>query len=348
MSTEHSNPNAPIWSDDRCLLIAEVGLAHDGSLGSAHSYIDAAADAGADAVKFQTHIASQESSAREAFRVKVFPQDETRYDYWVRTSFDEEQWAGLKQHAEKRGLLFLSSPFSVAAVELLRRLGVKGWKIGSGETNNLLLLEAIAAGREPVLLSTGMSYFSEVDRSVAFLRDSGSPVLLMQCTNRYPCPPEKLGLNLIPEYQRRYGLPVGFSDHSGEIAPGLAALTLGVRAIEVHVTWHKGCFGPDVKASLTFEQFHELVRGVRLLERALSSSVDKDAMAEEMADMRGMFTKGLVAKRTIEAGVQIEKAHIDAKKPCVGIPVAEFDKVIGRVAGRLIAADEPIHWSDLA
>lgn len=347
MTTDHDRPSAPIWSAERCLLIAEVGLAHDGSLGSAHAFIDAAADAGADAVKFQTHIAEEESSARETFRVKVFPQDATRYDYWVRTSFAEDQWAGLKQHAEQRGLLFLSSPFSVAAVDLLRRLGIKGWKIGSGETNNMLLLEAIAAGREPVLLSTGMSYLAEVDRSVAFLRDSGSPVLLMQCTNRYPCPPEKLGLNLILEYQHRYGVPVGFSDHSGEIAPGLAAVTLGAKAIEVHVTWHKGCFGPDVKASLTFEQFRELERGVRLLERALASRVDKDAMAEEMADMRGMFTKGLVAKRPIEAGTRIEKALIDGRKPCVGIPVAEFDNVIGRVAGRDIAADEPIHWTDL-
>lgn len=331
-----------------CLLIAEVGLAHDGSLGAAHAYIDAAADAGADAVKFQTHIAAEESTPQEQFRVNVFPQDKTRFDYWERTAFTEEQWRELKQHAEARGLVFFSTPFSIAAVSLLRRIGSKGWKIGSGETNNLLLLEAVAAGKEPVLLSTGMSYLHEVDRSVEYLKSQDSPLLLMQCTNIYPCPPEKLGLNLITEYQMRYGVPVGFSDHSGEIFSGLAALALGAKAIEVHVTWHKTCFGPDVKASLTFEQFRELVIGVRFLERALGSSIDKDAMAVEMADVRGMFTKGLVAKGRIETGCRIEKTHLDGRKPCVGIPAAEFEKVIGRVAGRCIEAGEPIHWSDLA
>jgi N,N'-diacetyllegionaminate synthase len=113
-----------VWSATECLMVAEVGLAHDGSLGSAHAYIDAAANAGADAVKFQTHIANEESTPLESFRVNVFPQDRTRYDYWMRTSFTEEQWAGLKAHAEERSLTFLSSPFSVAAVELLQRIGV--------------------------------------------------------------------------------------------------------------------------------------------------------------------------------------------------------------------------------
>jgi N,N'-diacetyllegionaminate synthase len=198
-----------------------------------------------------------------------------------------------------------------------------------------------------VLLSTGMSYFAEVDQAVELFRSTGSPLLLMQCTNRYPCPPEKLGLNLIPEYQKRYGIPVGFSDHSGEIAPGLAAVTLGAKAIEVHVTWHKGCFGPDVKASLTFERFSELVQGVRLLERALNHGVNKDAMAEEMADMRRMFTKGLVARVRIEQGTPLDKSCIDAKKPCIGIPVADYQKALGRTANRAIEANEPIEWSDL-
>src|SRR5688572_21736504 len=175
-----------------CLIVAEVGLAHDGSLGSAHAFIDAAADAGADAVKFQTHIAAEESTPLERFRVKVFPQDETRYAYWQRTSFSQEQWVQLKEHAEKLGLEFLSTPFSVAAVQLLRRIGVKGWKIGSGETNNLLLLEEVALGKEPVLISTGMSFVGEIDASVQLLKECGVPLLVMQCTNRYPCPPERL------------------------------------------------------------------------------------------------------------------------------------------------------------
>ena len=155
-----------VGENSSCLIIAEIGLAHDGSLGAAHAFIDAVATTGADAVKFQTHIASAESSPGEAFRVNVFPQDETRYNYWERTSFTEKQWAGLKKHAEDKSLIFMSTPFSIEAVKMLRRIGVKAWKIGSGETNNILMLDEISQENEPVLLSSGMSCLHEVEVSV--------------------------------------------------------------------------------------------------------------------------------------------------------------------------------------
>ena len=331
-----------------CFLIAEVALAHDGSLGMAHAYVDAAADAGADAVKFQTHIASAESTPEEQFRVKVFPQDATRFAYWERTAFSEDQWRGLKQHAEDRGIEFLSSPFSGAAVDLLRHIGVKAWKIGSGETNNSLLLEEIAKGREPVLVSTGMSYWDEIDAVVESLRSRDVPVMVMQCTSRYPCAPEDLGLQLIPEFMRRYDLPVGFSDHSGEVAPGLAAVTLGAKALEVHITWHKKSFGPDVGASLTIEQFAGLARGVRLLDAALASRVDKDRAAKGLEDMRKLFTKGLVAADRIAANTRIEREHLDARKPCVGIPASQYETVLGKTAVRAIEKGSHIRAEDLA
>lgn len=330
-----------------CLIIAEVGLAHDGSLGAAHAYIDAAADAGADAVKFQTHIASAESSPQEEFRIKVFPQDKTRYEYWERTAFTEEQWRGLKEHAEDKKLVFLSTPFSNAAVGLLRRIGMKAWKIGSGETNNLLMLEEIASQGEPVLLSSGMSYVEELDMSVGLLRSKGSPVMVMQCTSSYPCPPERYGLHMIDEYRKRFEVPVGYSDHSGEIAPGLAAVTLGAKAVEVHVTWSKQCFGPDVRASLALDQLAELVRGVRLIEQSLESKIDKNAMADNMREMRILFTKGLVASGSIAAGTLLERHHLDAKKPCTGISASDYQRVIGRVVKRSLSIGEPIVWEDL-
>lgn len=305
--------NRTIGENASCLLIAEVGLAHDGSLGTAHAFIDAVADTGADAIKFQTHIAAAESTIHERFRVNVFPQDDARYDYWERTSFSENQWAELKRHAEEKNLIFLSTPFSVEAVQMLRRIGVNIWKIGSGETNNVLLLDEIASHKEPILLSTGMSFLHELDAMVKRLEDQGVPVLPMQCTNRYPCPPEKMGLNMIPEYQERYHMPIGYSDHSGEIGPGLAALTMGAKVIEVHVTWHKECFGPDVKASLTLEQLSLLADNIRILEKALLNPVDKDSMAEEMGDMRKLFTKGIFAKTDIKQGEEIKISHIDAK-----------------------------------
>ena len=331
-----------------CFVIAEVGLAHDGSLGSAHSFIDAIARAGADAVKFQTHIAHAESTLGEPFRVNVFPQDETRYDYWERTSFTEKEWAGLKQHAEDKNLIFMSTPFSIEAVKMLRRIGVNAWKIGSGDTNNILMLDEIAKENDLVFLSSGMSYMHELDLSIKRLQDKNVPLLLMQCTNRYPCPPEKLGLNMLAQYSERFKVPTGFSDHSGEIGPCLSAVTLGAKAVEVHVTWHPDCFGPDVKASLTIDDFSLLTKNIRLLEEALSNDVDKDLMAEDMKDMRLLFTKGLVATKDIVEGEKIKKSHLDAKKPCVGIPVHEYERAVGMSAVRFIKQGESITWTDIS
>ena len=339
--------NREIGGNGPCLVIAEVGLAHDGSLGVAHAFIDAIAGTGADAVKFQTHIAHAESSPGEPFRVNVFPQDETRYDYWERTSFTEKQWAGLKKHAEEKNLVFMSTPFSIEAVKMLRRIGVKAWKIGSGDTNNILMLDEIAKGNEPVFLSSGMSYLHELDLSIKRLQDKNVPLLLMQCTNRYPCPPEKLGLNMLAQYGDRFAVPIGFSDHSGEIGPCLSAITLGAKAIEVHVTWHSDCFGPDVKASLTIEELSLLTKNIRLIEEALSNPVDKDLMAEDMKDMRLLFTKGLVATKDIVKGETIKKSHLDAKKPCLGIPVHEYERALGMSALRSIKMGESISWTDI-
>jgi N,N'-diacetyllegionaminate synthase len=336
-----------IGDDAACFIIAEIGLAHDGSLGAAHAFIDAAAATGVDAVKFQTHIAEEESSDRESFRVKIFPQDDTRFDYWVRTSFTEDQWRGLKQHAEQKGLVFLSSPFSIAAVSLLNRIGIKAWKIGSGETNNLLMLEEISSLRQPVFLSSGMSYPDELDLSTNLLLSRSVPLLVMQCTSSYPCPPEEFGLNLIGEFKRRYGVSVGYSDHSGEIAACIAAVTLGAAAVEVHVTWSKQCFGPDVPASLTFDQLAELVRGIRVVEHALKNDVDKAALAEKMKPMRHLFMKGLVARDDVAAGTRLQRAHLDSRKPCTGISVAEYTSVIGKLLTRSLRRGDPIQWRDL-
>jgi N,N'-diacetyllegionaminate synthase len=330
-----------------CFIVAEVGLAHDGSLGNAHAFIDAAAGTGADAIKFQTHVATAEGTREESFRVNVFPQDATRADYWQRTAFTPEQWESLKQHAENRRLQFLSTPFSQEAVVLLRQLQVKAWKVGSGEANNPFLLEAVAAGHEPVLLSTGMSYISEVDAAVQFFVDRNVPLALLQCTNRYPCPPEYLGLNVLSEYRARYDVPVGFSDHSGEIAPGLAAVTLGANVLEVHVTWHKNAFGPDVDASLTFDSLRELVKGVRMIEQALAAPVNKDLVARDLDPMRRLFTKGIVARIDLPQGTILLREHLDAKKPCIGVPASAYDTILGKKTLREIRKDEHITLGDL-
>ena len=210
----------------RCLIIGEVGLAHDGSLGFAHAFVDEVARAGADAVKFQTHIAEAESTPAEPFRVAFSRKDATRYEYWKRLEFSEAEWRGLADHARDQGLLFLSSPFSREAVQMLTRVGMPMWKVGSGEVGNGPLLDAMAATGRPILLSSGMSDLAELDGSVERVRAAGVPLAVLQCTTAYPCPPERIGLNLLQVFRERYGCYVGLSDHSGTIYPSLAAAAL--------------------------------------------------------------------------------------------------------------------------
>ena len=167
-----------------CLIIGEVALSHDGSLGLAHAFVDVIAEAGADAVKFQTHIAEAESTLSEPFRVPFSTQDASRYEYWERMAFKEHEWVGLAEHARERELLFLSSPFSDAAVDLLERVGVPGWKIGSGETGNRSLLERVARTRLPVILSSGLSSFAELDAAAELIRSVGAPLVVLQCNHR--------------------------------------------------------------------------------------------------------------------------------------------------------------------
>ena len=176
----------PTLQAGRCFVIGEVGLAHDGSLGYAHAFIDEVARAGADAVKFQTHIAEAESTPSEPFRVAFSRQDASRYDYWKRMEFTESQWRELASHASERGLVFLSSPFSVEAVELLTRVGMAMWKVPSGEIGSVALLDAMISTGRPVLLSSGMSDLRELDAAVERVRRAGLPLAVLQCTTAYP------------------------------------------------------------------------------------------------------------------------------------------------------------------
>lgn len=331
-----------------CLVIGEVAQAHDGSLGMAHAFIDAIADAGADGVKYQTHIAAAESTPSEPFRVRFAQQDATRFDYWRRMEFTEDGWLGLAQHAAERGLLFLSSPFSIEAVELLERVGVPAWKIASGEVANVPMFERIATTGLPVLLSTGMSPWSEIDRAVEQVRAADLPLLVFQCTSSYPCPPDKVGLNVLEELKSRYQCPVGLSDHSGVIFPGIAAALMGVDMVEVHVTLSREMFGPDVPASVTSDELRELVSGIRFVERMRSSEVDKDALALEMTPLRETFFKSVVAAVDIPRGTVLERQHLAVKKPGTGIPADRLDSLLDRQVTRALSRDELLREEDLA
>jgi N,N'-diacetyllegionaminate synthase len=318
---------------NRVYVIAEAGMNHDGSLGNAIRMAEVAAESGADAVKYQLHDAEAETT-REAPAPPYF-QHESRWEYFERTAFTDEQWRALKAACERAGIEFLCSAFSVDALERLDRLGVARHKIPSGEVTNLDLISAAAATGKPVLLSSGMSSLSELDAAVSAAGDS---LTVLQCTSAYPTPPDRVGLNLIGELRERYGKPVGFSDHSVGPYACYAAVALGASVIEKHFTLSKQAYGPDAALALEPYELEELVDGIREIAQMLDSPVDKDDLAP-YGEMKQVFEKSVVSTRAIPAGSVIERDMLAAKKPGTGIPARMLPEVIGRKARVDIAAD---------
>ena len=315
-------------------VIAEAGMNHDGSLGNAIRMVEVAAEAGADAVKFQLHDAAAEST-RDAPSPPYF-QHESRWEYFQRTAFTDDQWRALREACDGAGIDFVCAPFSVEALERLERIGVARYKIGSGEVTNLELIRAAAATHKPVLVSSGMSTWEELDAAV---EAAGAHAAVLQCTSAYPTPPERVGLNLIGELRERYRKPVGFSDHSLGPYAAFAAVGLGAEIVEKHFTLSREMYGPDAALALEPDELAELVDGIREIEEILAAPVDKDAEAAALREMKEIFEKSVVTAREIPAGAVISREMLAAKKPGTGIPAARLDDVVGRRAAVPIAAD---------
>jgi N,N'-diacetyllegionaminate synthase len=328
-------------------LIAEIAQAHDGSIGILHSYIDALANTGIDAIKFQTHIAAAESSDFEPFRVAFSRQDATRFDYWKRMEFTLEQWVAIKKHCDDVGLDFISSPFSIAAVELLEKVGVAKYKIGSGEISNMLLLERIAGTGKQIILSSGMSSWQELDDAVSLLKRHGIEPSILQCTTAYPVPPEQWGLSYIEKIKQRYGLPVGFSDHSGTPVACIAAAALGAEILEFHVVFDKRMFGPDAKASLTINEIQYLANSIKMVEKGLTN-IDLKEDNTRFNELKIMFGKSLAVNKDLPAGHPIEIGDLETKKPAQkGISAADFPSVIGKKLKHPLSQWSFLNESDL-
>ncbi len=328
-------------------LIAEIAQAHDGSLGILHSYIDALAETGIQTIKFQVHIAEAESSEFEQFRVPFSYVDKTRKEYWKRMEFTKDQWKEIKQHCEEKHLEFLATPFSIAAVELLEDLNVSRYKIGSGSISDLLLIDRVASTIKPVILSSGMSSWSELEAAIKYVQKYHNNISLLQCTTAYPCPPEQLGLRLIPEMKQRFNLPVGFSDHSACIYSGIAAVALGAELLEFHVTFDKNMFGPDSKASLIIDEVFELVEAITFVEKGLEKSDLKNNVSG-FADMKKNFGQSLAVNKDLKKEHIILKEDLESKKPAGhGIPSVEFEKLIGMVLLRDLSKYDFINWNDV-
>lgn len=330
-----------------CVVLAEVAQAHEGSVGLAHCFIEAARGAGATGIKFQTHFAQAESTFEEPWRNTFKFYDRSRFDYWKRTEFSEEDWHGLRQHAADVGLSFVSSPFSLEAVELLKRLRLDAWKVASGEVTNFPLLKEIAATGLPVYLSTGMSTLDEIDAAVEILRPHSAQLVLVQATSTYPCPPERIGLNVISELRDRYGCDAGLSDHSGTIYAGLAAAALGASFVEVHLTLSRHMFGPDVMASVTPEELTALVDGIRFIEQALGHPVNKNDIAQELQPLRETFGRSVAVTADLDAGDILTLEALTLKKPGTGIAPDRLTSLVGRRLARSVQAHRLLREEDL-
>lgn len=328
-------------------IIAEIAQAHNGSIDMAHAYIDALAATGVDAIKFQTHIAEAESSLQEPFRVQFTQQYTSRYEYWKQMEFSKEQWIGIKEHCEKCNLEFMSSPFSNAAVDLLEEVGVKRYKIGSGEVTNFLLLEKIAATGKPIILSSGMSSFSELDKTVSFLNKKNVAYSILQCTTAYPTKPEQYGLNVIQELKDRYPVKIGYSDHSATIETGIAAVALGAEILEFHAVFDKKMFGPDSTSSLTISEIKQLVSAVRKISSAQNHPIDKHSN-DAYSDLKDIFEKSLAVNKSLKEGHIISFSDLESKKPKgLGIPADQFESIIGKRINKDMSQWDFINYTDI-
>ena len=306
-------------------IIAEIGSVHDGSFGNACRLLETAVDCGADAVKFQTHIAEAETLPNAPS--PSYFSAESRTAYFKRTGFSPAQWRQLAELAASVRVDFLSSPFSLEAVDLLEDVGVAAYKIPSGEVSNIPLLEYIGKTAKPVFLSSGMSSWRELDAAMAAL--GGAPVTLLQCTSVYPCPPEQVGLNVMQAMSERYKVPVGYSDHTMGFAAPIAAVALGASVIEKHFAFSRLMYGSDAKHSMEPDDFRRLCRELKDTGRMMQSPVDKDDLSS-VSDMKLIFEKSIVAAVDLPASTEIAMHHLAFKKPGDGIPAARYQDFIGR------------------
>jgi len=348
---------------NRVFVIAEAGVNHNGSVTIAKRMIDAAKEAGADAVKFQTFQAEKlvTASARKAnYQIDATGSHETQIEMLQRLQLEPTDFDELFRHCREKGIIFMSTAFDEDSADMLDMLGMEIFKIPSGEITNKPLIEHIAKKGKPVLLSTGMSSIEEVERAISWIKavqkhiairiESFSypfysfPVLL-HCVSSYPAAFEELNLKAMKVMEDVFKLQVGFSDHSPGIEASIAAVSLGASVIEKHFTLDKNMEGPDHRASLDVRELKELIIAIRNIEVALGDGV-KRPVASEM-ETRTLVRKSIVAIKDIKAGEKIGLDVVGIKRPGTGISPEYLERVVGMVAVRPIAADSVIAWEDV-
>jgi N,N'-diacetyllegionaminate synthase len=326
-------------------VIAEAGVNHNGNLKRALKIVDEAALTGADAVKFQAFITERLVSDRapKADYQKKRGQGKTQRDMLKPLELSPQDFAAIAERARRRGITFLSSAFDEESADLLEDLGVPAYKMGSGELTDIPLLEHVAKKGKPVLLSTGMATLDEIQEAVTAIRNQGNhQIVLLHCVSSYPSKPQDSNLSAMKLLRERFGLPVGFSDHTVGVEVALAAAALGATIIEKHFTLSRKLPGPDQKASLEPTEFRAMVQGIRVVEQALGKPV-KEPTPEELK-MRLIARRSLVASTNIPEGQVITRQMVAIKRPGTGIPPKEIENMIGKRATRNIRRDQVLSW----
>ena len=336
--------NRRIGPDEPPLVIVEVGINHEGQIGKALQLVDAAADAGAEVVKFQCHITEQEMVPTDMTPGKI--SSERLWDIIKRCELTESEERQVQAHCARRGVMYLSTPFSREAADRLDAMGVPAFKIGSGECNNVPLLEHVAAKGKPMILSTGMNDIASVERSVTALRRTGVPLALMHCTSMYPTPYDKVRLGAIEHLQQAFpDLAIGLSDHSLNIWTCLGAVALGASLVEKHFTVSREWPGPDTGISIEPDELADLITGSRAIWQARGGS--KTRLPEEQPVIDFAYAT-VVSVAPIKAGDVLSRHNIWVKRPGTGRILADrFEQVIGLRALRDIPAHVHVSPDDI-
>ena len=327
---------------DRVFVIAEAGVNHNGSLASAINLVDAAAEAGADAVKFQTFSADRlvsKTAQKAEYQKTATGADETQYEMLKRLELSNNAHVVLSEYCRKRGIMFLSTAFDCEGVRYLDSLGISIFKIPSGEITNLPYLRAVASCGKPVILSTGMSTMDEVRAAVSAFGGSRG-ITLLHCTTEYPCPFASVNLNAMVTMRDEFGLPVGYSDHTLGIEVPIAAVAMGARVIEKHFTLDRRQDGPDHKASLEPAELARMIAAIRNVEAAFGNGVK----APDAAELKNIAVarKSIVARVPIHRGELLTEGNLAVKRPGTGLSPMLWDRIVGSAATRDYIADENI------
>lgn len=333
-----------------CFVIAEAGVNHNGDMDLARRLIDAAVEAGADAVKFQTFRADRLVSAsapKAEYQLQTTDREESQFDMIKRLELSEPDHEKLIEYCQSRAIVFLSSPFDELSADYLESLKVPSFKIPSGEITNHPFLAHLAGKGRPLILSTGMSDLSEVEAAVRVIREAGDPgLILLQCVSNYPADPSDINLRAMQTMAEAFDLPVGYSDHVPGNEVAFAAVALGACVIEKHFTLDRTLPGPDHKASLEPDELRSLIAGIRAVERALGDGIKRPAASE--ANTADVARKSLVAHHDLPAGRTLERGDLVAKRPGTGISPARLNELLGRRLRRAVAQDQMLGPDDVA